>query len=217
MIGQNYAMKFNLMKYEIKKSEIINATFKCIYERGIIGISIRAIAKEANVNQATLHYYFGSKENLLIEVMQVLFNRFIYDIKKHYKASDPPAKKLEAFFTSGKTFIEKQKEMFVVFIDFWTYSIRKPEMQEMFSNLYGKMYDLCEIILAEGIEQGVFNSLRKDTMAHFIIAYVEGLGLQWHMRNKNFSLDTHFEILSKSLMEVILVNPEKNIKEQVSE
>ena len=198
------------MKYEMKKSEIINAAFKCIYEQGIIGISIRAIAKEANVNQATLHYYFGSKENLLIEVMEDLFNRFIYDIKKLYKASDPPVKKLEAFFTSGKTFIEKQKEMFVVLIDFWTLSIRTPEMQDMFSKLYGKLYGLCESILAEGIEQGIFNNIRKDTMAHFVVAYVEGLGLQWHMLKKGFDLDIHFEIFKKSLMEVILANPKKD-------
>lgn len=207
MVDPNYAMKFDLTKYEMKKTKIINATFKCIYEQGINGINMRLIAAEANVNQATVHYYFGNKDNLLIEVMKVLFDRFIYDIKRHYKNTDAPLKKLEAFFTAGKTFIENQKEMFIVFIDFWSLSIRNPNMQEMFSNLYGKMYEVCESILQEGIEKGIFNSIQKDTMAHFIIAYVEGFGLQWHMRNKSFSLEKHFEILSKSLKDVILKRP----------
>jgi AcrR family transcriptional regulator len=51
-------MKFDLKKYEIKKNTILNATHQCIFMERIVGISMRSIAKEAKVNQATLHYYF---------------------------------------------------------------------------------------------------------------------------------------------------------------
>jgi TetR/AcrR family transcriptional regulator, transcriptional repressor of bet genes len=197
---------------KMKKNKIINATFKCIYEQGINGINMRAIAAEAKVNQATVYYYFGNKEKLLIEVMKVLFDRVIYDIKKRYKATDPPLKKLEDFFDSGKCFIENQKEMFVVFIDFWSLSIRNPDMQEMFSKLYGKMYEVCGSILQEGIEKGVFKSHRVDTMAHFIVAYVEGLGLQWHMRKNSFSLDKHFEFFNQELNGGCSGDSEKEIR-----
>jgi len=66
-------MKYELAKYEIKKHKIINAAFKRIYEQGIEGTTMRSIAKEAKVNQALLHYHFGSKENLYLEVLHRLF------------------------------------------------------------------------------------------------------------------------------------------------
>ena len=89
-------MKFDLTKCEIKKDNILNATYKCIYELGVSGISMRSIAKEAGVNQPMLHYYFKNRENLLTESLRALFDRFTADITKGYKASDPPEKKLDA-------------------------------------------------------------------------------------------------------------------------
>ena len=123
-------MKYELAKYEIKKHKIINAAFKRIYEQGIEGTTMRSIAKEAKVNQALLHYYFKDKEHLLEEFLQTLFNRFIYDIEKRYKASDPHQNKLEAYFAAGKDFLEKQRELFVVMVDVWTYCFRSKKLQK---------------------------------------------------------------------------------------
>ena len=71
-------------KNNVKRKEIINATFKCIYEKGAEEVSMRSIAREANINQSTLHYYFKNKENLLTEFVRALFDRFIYDIERRY-------------------------------------------------------------------------------------------------------------------------------------
>ena len=68
-IGKN---DFDLTKYETKKNQIFNAVLKCIYEHGISALTMRQIAKEAKINLGTIHYYFKSKETLLVEFIQVL-------------------------------------------------------------------------------------------------------------------------------------------------
>jgi AcrR family transcriptional regulator len=203
-------MKFDLAKNEIKKIKILDATFKSIYERGMSGLTMRSIAKGAKINQALLHYYFKDKENLLSEFIGVLFNRFIYDIQKRYSVSDPPQKKLEAFFEAGKYFVEKQKELFVVLIDVWAFSMRDPLLQKEFADMNKRLTGVLKGILEEGENKEAFNRVREDTLSIFFVAFVIGIGCLWHMDNRSFDLGEHFDIITRNLRQLVLKEESKN-------
>ena len=47
------------------KDHILEATISAIEKHGLPGLTTRAIAAEAGVNNAALHYYFGTKEALI--------------------------------------------------------------------------------------------------------------------------------------------------------
>jgi len=199
-------MKYELAKYEIKKHQIINAAFKRIYEQGIEGTTMRSIAKEAKVNQALLHYYFKNKEHLLEEFLQTLFNRFIYDIEKRYKASDPHPNKLEAYFVAGKDFVEKQRELFVVMIDVWTYCFRNKKLHKDYAELNRRLTGVMRNILAAGKQDGVFNDVNEDTLAILFVSFVVGIGCLWHMDNRSFNLSDEFDIMTRNLRQLLLKN-----------
>ena len=199
-------MKYELAKYEIKKHQIINAAFKRIYEQGIEGTTMRSIAKEAKVNQALLHYYFKNKEHLLEEFLQTLFNRFIYDIEKRYKASDPHPNKLEAYFVAGKDFVEKQRELFVVMIDVWTYCFRNKKLHQDYAGLNRRLTGVLRNILAAGKQDGVFNDVNEDTLAILFVSFVVGIGCLWHMDNRSFNLSDEFDIMTSNLRQLLLKN-----------
>jgi len=199
-------MKFELAKYEIKKHQIIDAAFKQIYEQGIESVTMRSIAKAAKVNQALLHYYFRDKESLLAEFIKVLFNRFIFDIEKRYKDSDPPEKKLEAFFTAGKDFLEKQKDFFVVMIDVWSYCFRNKKLQKEYAILNRRLTGVMRNIIIEGKEKGVFNEVNEETAAIVFVSFVVGAGCLWHMDNRSFNLSDEFDIMTRNLRQLILKN-----------
>jgi AcrR family transcriptional regulator len=199
-------MKYELAKYEIKKHQIINAAFKRIYEQGIEGTTMRSIAKEAKVNQALLHYYFKNKEHLLEEFLQTLFNRFIYDIEKRYKASDPHPNKLEGYFAAGKDFVEKQRELFVVMIDVWTYCFRNKKLHKDYAELNRRLTGVMRNILAAGKQDGVFNDVNEDTLAILYVSFVVGIGCLWHMDNRSFNLSDEFDIMTRNLRQLLLKN-----------
>jgi len=194
----------NLIRDKSKRTKIVNALFKCIYKDGVKNVTIRKIAEEANVNLGIIHYYFKTKENIFSECIQVLFSKFIYDIERRYKPSDPPEKKLEEFFCAGSDFIIKQKNLFVVFIDIWSLSIKIPKLQKIFIKRYEELSKIMESIIEEGMQKGVFNKVNKHDLSTFFIAAIEGIGLQWHMRKKSFDLNRHFEILDKNLKRIII-------------
>ena len=197
-------MKFDLVNYDQKKNEILNATYQTVYEQGIVDMSMRSIAKTARVNQSTLHYYFQNKENLLTEFIKALFDRFIYEIERRYVSSDPPDKKLEAIFEAGRDFAGKQRELFVVFIDCWSLSIRNPSLKKIFSDVYVNMTSLFEDILEEGMKSGAFNTVRKDILSVMLISFVGGMGMQWHMRKRSFDVRKHFNVLTHNLKSIII-------------
>jgi AcrR family transcriptional regulator len=47
------------------RDRIILATVNCIERDGLEAVTVRAIAKEAEVNTAAVNYYFGTKERLI--------------------------------------------------------------------------------------------------------------------------------------------------------
>src|SRR5690348_3564750 len=52
-----------------KKQHIIDAAIPLFAEKGFEGCSIRDLAARAEVNVAMINYYFGSKDNLFVEMV----------------------------------------------------------------------------------------------------------------------------------------------------
>ena len=161
-------VRLRVAKGDTRRDALINAALQCIYNLGAKEVSMRCIAREANVNQATVHYYFQNKKNLLMECLHALFNQFIFDIERQYKASDLPEKKLDAVFLAGRNFVGKQKELFVIFMHCWALSMRNPVMHKTFSDLYDKITGVIEQILTEGYRRGAFHSLAYSLAAALV-------------------------------------------------
>ncbi|TMK71456.1 MAG: helix-turn-helix transcriptional regulator [Actinobacteria bacterium] len=53
-----------------KVQRIVDAMRHCVAERGIAGATFEHVSREAGVSRGLLHYYFGTKERLLIEVLR---------------------------------------------------------------------------------------------------------------------------------------------------
>src|SRR5688572_2805149 len=53
-----------------QRAHLLDASLECFVKRGIGGTSLRAIATQAHVTPALLHYYFGDKEQLLAAIVE---------------------------------------------------------------------------------------------------------------------------------------------------
>jgi len=59
------------------ENKVLNCAFKVFLLYGYHATTLQQIAKEARVNQATIHYYFRTKENLYSFVIEYLINLVI--------------------------------------------------------------------------------------------------------------------------------------------
>ncbi len=79
-------MKKNRQLNQKKRESILKAAIEEFYKRGYEGSSMSTISKEAKVSKATIYNHFKNKEELFLEIMYLLKNR--YDKAFTYKFSN---------------------------------------------------------------------------------------------------------------------------------
>src|SRR5690606_39888846 len=59
------------------KAKILDAAFRRLAQEGYAALSVREIARDAGVNHALINYHFGSKDQLVIEVLDAANRRLL--------------------------------------------------------------------------------------------------------------------------------------------
>ncbi|WP_437968104.1 TetR/AcrR family transcriptional regulator [Sorangium sp. So ce260] len=59
-----------------RRRDLLEAAYALIAEKGLEGLRTRDIAARAGVNISTLHYYFGTKEELLVAIVGHVTDKF---------------------------------------------------------------------------------------------------------------------------------------------
>jgi AcrR family transcriptional regulator len=68
---------------------LFDAAERLLVELGYAGITTRRLAEEAGVNHGLVHYYFGSNENLLVQMLERFTARLINRQEELYAADLP--------------------------------------------------------------------------------------------------------------------------------
>jgi AcrR family transcriptional regulator len=71
-----------MVRKQTGKEALLLATIACIEKKGIHAVTVRDIAKEADVNVAAVNYYFGSKEKLFEETLVMTSQNALVDWKE---------------------------------------------------------------------------------------------------------------------------------------
>lgn len=187
-----------------KEGAILEATFECIYEKGIAAVSMRSIAAKIGSNQSLIHYYFRNKENLIVELMRSLFDTMLTEIKKFLKNPVPPEERLDMIAESGKSFFKTSRKTFVVFIDCWSLAARNQSMRKILSKLYADNRKVFEEALENEKKQGAIKTFDTEFVALSIISYISGLALHKYMTNQPLDIDAHLDMWAESLKQIVL-------------
>jgi len=85
------------------KEQILDVAERLFAEHGFAGTSLRSVVREAEVNLASVHYHFGSKEGLfravVAHIAQPIVSGQLDELSQRIQANDPPEVEaiLEAF------------------------------------------------------------------------------------------------------------------------
>jgi AcrR family transcriptional regulator len=69
--------------------ELLDAAERLLIEVGHGGVTTRRVAAEAEVNQGLVHYYFGSIDELFVQVLERFTERLIARQREMYEANVP--------------------------------------------------------------------------------------------------------------------------------
>jgi AcrR family transcriptional regulator len=97
------------------KQRIYDTAVRLFARNGFAATGVRELAREADVNLATVNYFFGSKKGLLKEILADFFGQFIGLIERELPGDAPPLDRLRRTIPLiGRLFAAEREKMLIV-------------------------------------------------------------------------------------------------------
>jgi AcrR family transcriptional regulator len=162
-----------------KAQRIVDAMRTSVGRRGVAGSTFDSVAREAGVSRGLLHYYFGTKERLLAEVVRrdcdVRMERLDEQLASASTADDFVA----MLATSLKEMLLEDPEFLTLIFELFTLSRRNEDIAAEFAELLRRTREHVAGVLEAKQAEGVLH-LRADPVAvsDVLFALGDGLGMR---------------------------------------
>ena len=156
-----------------KAQRIVDAMRESVARRGAAGSTFDHVAREAGVSRGLLHYYFGTKERLLVEVVRRDAEIRVARLDEALAGAQTVDDVLDALVSSLTDMIENEPAFFLLLYELFSAGRRNPEIQREVGQLFERTRSLVAEVLDEKQAEGVL-SLRYDAQA--IVSYLFALG-----------------------------------------
>ena len=159
-----------------KASLIVEAMRASVAARGISGSTFDHVAREAGVSRGLLHYYFGTKERLLVEVVRRQCDVSREQLERAVSPASSPEDVLAALVQSFEEFIGEGQSGVVTFYEILTVSQRNEEIAAELAELGRRLRTHLAGLLREKNESGVLSlAADPEATAGLLMALADGL------------------------------------------
>lgn len=147
--------------------------------RGIAGATFEHVAREAGVSRGLLHYYFGTKERLLVEVVRRDSEIRVATLDEPLRDAATGEQVLDALVDHLLDLIDNDPGFFVLLFELFTAGRRNPEISREVGELFNRTRGSVAAALAAQDAEGVI-ALRFDAEAtvSYLFAIADGLAVQ---------------------------------------
>jgi len=173
------------------KETIIRESIKLFLSKGYRGTSIKAIMEAVNVGSGTIYWYFKSKEEILINIVQKFEKELVEGLIHAVSNREGDfARKYRALHRYTTEYARDNKELSIVFFALLNEIVgTETEAEKEVKRIYERFRSFVESMLEDGKKDG---SVRQDVnapaFAHIIIASHMGMVEEWHVYENNFDV-----------------------------
>ena len=162
-----------------KAQRIIDAMRDSVARRGAAGSTFEHVAREAGVSRGLLHYYFGTKERLLVEVARRDTELRVTRLDERLGEAKTVDDVLDALVSSLTDMIENEPGYFLLLYELFSAGRRNPEIQREVGQLFVRTRSHVADVLRAKEGEGVL-SLRfgAEAVVSYLFAVGDGFALQ---------------------------------------
>lgn len=151
------------------------AAARVLVRDGSAGIRVRDVALEAGVSTGIVHYYFGSKEEILVDALRWAIGKPAERFAELRRDGDH----LRVLATLLEVSLPHPGVLFdeyVLWLELWTAVTHDVSLQPLCEELAGDYRDEVRKLVSEGAEAGTFRPVAEPgEVAERISAMVDGL------------------------------------------
>jgi TetR/AcrR family transcriptional regulator len=204
------------MPKEVSK-KILDATLEVIAREKISGTRMHLIAEEAHMTQSNLHYYFPTKKDLLIGLLNDIQQWFSENRQKVVDFHNGSFKEnLHAIFTEKKDVIQRNKKLDYVQFDYWVQGTVDPEVRATFQRTFDTWRQDIQRILSQRTNHESASNEEPQyqrMIPYLMVSLMMGASMQYLIDEGNFNLDEYFAVAETLIINVL--NETKNNMEAV--
>jgi AcrR family transcriptional regulator len=162
-----------------KANRIVEAMRSSVARRGIAGSTFERVAREAGVSRGLLHYYFGTKEALLVEVVRRDSEHRIARLDEPLAKAGDADEILQVLVATLEDSIQNDPGFWVLLFELFTAGRRNPEIQNEVGELFRRTREhVAEIFRAKQREGALTLGAEADAVVGFLFAIADGVALQ---------------------------------------
>jgi AcrR family transcriptional regulator len=162
-----------------KAQRIIEAMRTSVGTRGAAGSTFDVVAREAGVSRGLLHYYFGSKEQLLVEVVRHDCEVRIASMGARIAEATTADEIIAALVLGLEEFIEGEPGSPAVIYELLSASRHSEDIRDELAELYRRWRaDLADSLRTKEREGVVRLDADPDSVASMLFCLGDGFGIQ---------------------------------------
>lgn len=163
-----------------RKNQIITAAQKVFSRLGFHNARMSDIADESGLSKGTLYLYFESKDQIIINLLDRLFEPELKQLRKLMDQEDIPAQERIQQYTERVIHdMQKMLKWMPIAYEFVSLAFRRETVQQVLRKYYQEHMNIMIPLIAQGIESGEFKDHDPQETAIALGAIYEGTALLW--------------------------------------
>lgn len=162
-----------------KAARIVDAMRASVAQRGVAGSTFDHVAREAGVSRGLLHYYFATKERLLVEVVRRDCDLRMTVMEEQLGRAETADDFVGLLVESLEDVVGEQPEFFTVIFELFTLSRRNDEIAAEFTELMRRTREHVAAVLDRKAKEGVLRlAAPADTIAELLFSLGDGVAMR---------------------------------------
>jgi AcrR family transcriptional regulator len=181
---------------EARRLQILTAAAELIAENGVAETRIHDVAKRAKVSSALVIYYFGTRDQLLVNALRFSEQTF-YDAAERMLDDVRPVRERLSLLIRMTCTPESEGEVpgaWGLWFDLWVQAFRHPEVSADRIELDNRWRALIAGVVAAGVDDGEAVCDAPDRFAVTFASLLDGLSIQVALADPVVTPDLAYEI-----------------------
>jgi AcrR family transcriptional regulator len=161
------------------REHLLEAASRVFARSGYHGASVDEVAEEAGYSTGALYSNFDGKEDLFLAVLQRHIERQVRELAETVAERPTVGERARGGAQVWMSFLEREPELVLLFMEFWAFAVRNPEVRPRFAARYADARASLSRMIEKGArELGVELALPSEQLATAIDALADGFALQ---------------------------------------
>ena len=155
-----------------RKAQILAAASNIFLKKGFDAARMEEIAAGAGLSIGGVYWYYKSKEEVILDLMDSITNTDLDDLHALLDAPGTVVERLEAYIRASVPPAEKLSPLFY---DFYSLGGRDPRVRARLQEYFHAYRQVIAALLAQGVARGEFRPLDVERLAILFAALYEGM------------------------------------------